>query len=273
MNKLLFFVIVTLIQGCGTIAKTYLPDPLIADNKDKGNTIPYFNPDGEITLTIQDITTLNADEKLRKAFIAQAILSSDKKCTQHQATIISNGNAWNVGMGSLSMLLTGTAAVISHAQTTAELAAAATAVTGIQSITNEEIYANAMGTTIVRAMDVGRVKSLAAIERKLLTDSDSPYTVQLALIDIQKYHSQCSLMAGLVEITKALEQRKLSSQEILYKQKQLESNIESFNANMLVQEQRLALNPNVQEEHLKALAEMNERLKSLILQGVDSPTE
>lgn len=278
MNKLLFIIIVTLIQGCGTLAKTYLPDQLIADNDygTEAQPIPYFNPEGEIKLTTQDIINLNANKEQRKAFIAQAILSSDNKCTQHQATIISNGNAWNVSMGSLSMLLTGTAAVISHAQTAAELAAGATAVTGIQSIANEEIYANAMSTAIVRAMDVSRTKSRAVINQKILEEDDDDekfYSLENALVDIQRYHSQCSFMAGLVEITKALEQRKLSSQELLYKQKQLENNIASFNASISAQEQTLAISPKVRGEHLEALAEMNKRLKSLILESVDSPSE
>jgi hypothetical protein len=277
MNKLLFIIIVTLVQGCGTLAKTYLPDQLIADNDYGTETqpIPYFNQEGEIKLTTQDIINLNANKEQRKAFIAQAILSSDNKCTQHQATIISNGNAWNVSMGSLSMLLTGTAAVISHAQTAAELAAGATAVTGIQSIANEEIYANAMSTAIVRAMDVSRTKSLAVINQKMLEEDDDEkfYSLENALVDIQRYHSQCSFMAGLVEITKALEQRKLSSQELLYKQKQLESNIASFNASISAQEQTLEISPKVRGEHLEALAEMNKRLKSLILESVDSPSE
>ncbi|PKH33668.1 hypothetical protein [Shewanella sp. ALD9] len=277
MNKLLFIIIVTLIQGCGTLAKTYLPDQLIADNDygTEAQPIPYFNPEGEIKLTTQDIINLNANKEQRKAFIAQAILSSDNKCTQHQATIISNGNAWNVSMGSLSMLLTGTAAVISHAQTAAELAAGATAVTGIQSIANEEIYANAMSTAIVRAMDVSRTKSRAVINQKILEEDDDEkfYSLENALVDIQRYHSQCSFMAGLVEITKALEQRKLSSQELLYKQKQLESNIASFNASISAQEQTLEISPKVRGEHLEALAEMNKRLKSLILESVDSPSE
>lgn len=276
MHNILFIMMIILIQGCGTLAKTYLPDQLIADN-DYGTEkqpIPYFNSNSEIILSINDITTLNSDSAKRKAFIAQAILSSDKKCIQHQANIISNANSWNVGMGSLSMLLTGTAAVMSHAQTAAELAAAATAVTGIQSMANEEVYANAMGTAIIRAMDVSRAKSLAIIEQKILTettDSEKIYTTENALVDIQRYHSQCSLMAGLVEITKALEQRKLSTQEVLLKKKQLEANIDSFTAKLANQNKNFAPSQADTDNQRKTLFEMNERLKALILQSVESP--
>ncbi|MCS6101802.1 hypothetical protein ACRN94_14405 [Shewanella baltica] len=268
MNKLLILVTIILLQGCGAIANTYLPEAVIADND---NTIKYFNESGQIKLSIEDITSLNGNDEMRKAFIAQAISSSDKKCTQHQANIISNANSWNVGMGSLSLLLTGTAAVVGHAQTAAELAAAATALTGIQALTNEEIYANAMGTTIVRAIDVGRAKSLAIITKKTLTDSSSKYTVQDALVDIQRYHSQCSLMAGLIEVTKALEQRKLSSQEIELKQKQLEKNITTFATNIIEQNKILLPSTEVKVKQEQAINEMNERLKSLILQNVESP--
>lgn len=271
MRKILFVIMITIIQGCGSLGNTYLPDAVMADNNEN---IPYFNSDSEIILSVSDISALNSDNTKRKAFIAQAILSSDKKCTQHQANIISNSNSWNVGMGSLSMLLTGTAAVISHAQTAAELAAAATAVTGIQSIANEEIYANAMGTSIIRAMDVSRAKSLAIIDQKILTestDSTKIYTTENALVDIQRYHSQCSLMAGLVEITKALEQRKLSTQEILLKKKQLEANIGAFTAQLVAQNNSFAPTQADTDKQKKDLSEMNERLKALVLQSVESP--
>ncbi|MCT8987651.1 hypothetical protein [Shewanella phaeophyticola] len=271
MRKILFIMIIYLIQGCGSLANTYLPDAVMADNDED---IPYFNDNSEIILSVNDIATLNSNSAKRKAFIAQAILSSDKKCIQHQANIISNANSWNVGMGSLSMLLTGTAAVISHAQTAAELAAAATAVTGIQSMANEEIYANAMGTAIIRAIDVSRAKSLAIIDQKILTestDSAKVYTTENALVDIQRYHSQCSLMAGLVEITKALEQRKLSTHEVLLKKKQLEANINAYTAQLVAQNNAFTPTQADTDKQKKDLSEMNERLKALVLQSVESP--
>lgn len=268
MKKILLLgAIATSLSGCGSLSNNYLPDEVIVDNY---GSIAYFNDKGQIELSLSDIKTLNADTELRKAFIAQAISSSDKKCSQHKATIISNSSAWNVGMGSLSMLLSGTAAVISHAQTAAELAAGATAVSGIQSLANEEIYANAMGTTIVRAIEVGRAKSLASISKKLLDDSVVPYTVQSALIDVQRYHSQCSLMAGLIEVTKALDQRKLSTNEIEFKQKRLEKDIETYTKEIVAKNNLFPPTDAVKIRQEAQLAELNAQLHKLMLQGVNS---
>lgn len=268
MKTLIFTLLTAALVGCGSISSTYLPDDVIVDNY---GDIDYFNEDGQIELDVNGIKTLNGDDELRRAFIAQAISSSDKKCTQHKATIISNSSSWNVGMGSLSMLLSGSAAVISHAQTASELAAAATAVSGIQSLANEEIYANAMGTTIVRAIEISRTKELAAINQKLLEDSTIGYSVQNALIDIQRYHSQCSLMAGLVEVTKALDQRRLSTNEIAFKQKRLENNIATFTKEIKAKNLLFTPTKEIQALQESQLAELNAQLLRLMLLGVSSP--
>ncbi len=267
MKVILAFLTVTLI-GCGSLSSTYLPDEVIVDNYGE---IDYFNEEGQIEISVTDIKTLNADSESRKSFIAQAISSSDKKCSQHKATIISNSNAWNTGMGSLSMLLSASAAVINHAQTASELAAAATAVSGVQSLANQEIYANAMGTTIVRAIEVGRTKSLASINKKLLDDSTIDYTVQNALIDIQRYHSKCSLMAGLIEVTKALDQRKLSTNEIEFKQKRLEKSIETYTKEIKSKNAIFPPSSEITTRQEAQLAELNRMLHSLMLRGASSP--
>jgi hypothetical protein len=44
--------------------------------------------------------------------------------------------------------------------------------------------------------------------------ANSNYSMSVALIDIQAYHNSCSLMAGLVEVTKAFDNRKPSRNEL-----------------------------------------------------------
>ncbi len=211
MKKLTLTFSILILSGCGSIAKNYIPDQIMTQST---NTDGYINVDGIIDLDKLDTEDFNGSSKQSKRndFISKAMALSDRKCNFHKATIIANSHTWNVATGSASMLLAGTASVISHAQTASDLAAGAAAATGIQSLVNKEVYADALGTTIIRSIEVGRSKKRAALETGL-TNPD--YTLSKALVDIQAYHDSCSLMAGLVEVTKAFENRKPSRNELL----------------------------------------------------------
>ena len=143
--------------------------------------------------------------------IAEMIALSDKKCTWHKATIMANSNVWNIGAGSAALLFAGAAAVVSHAPTAAQLAAAATVVAGIRSLANQEIYGDALVVTILTAIDIRREKQRVAIELKI---AGGNYSLAAAIADIQRYHSSCSLMQGVVEVTEALATRQKSRAEV-----------------------------------------------------------
>jgi len=199
-----------LLSGCGSLAKNYLPDNILTQSK---VTSSYVTDEGTIDVSLVTMSDYegSTNKNERNGLIAKAISLSDQKCTLHKAGILSNANAWNVGSGSAAILFAGTASVISHAQTASELAAAAAGMTGMQSLVNKEVYADALGTTILRSIDVGRVKKKAVLEQGM---KDENYSMAIALVDIQAYHDSCSLMAGLVEVTKAFDNRKLSRNEL-----------------------------------------------------------
>lgn len=207
MRYVIVLLVIFLVSGCEMLAKNYLPDEIMTQSKAE-----FINEDGIIDLSKLDSTHYSEKEK-RNEVIAKAISLSDQKCTLHKAGIISNSNAWNVGTGTASILFAGTASVISHAQTASELAAAAAATTGVQSLVNKEVYADALGTTILRSIDISREKRKAVIEQGI-TKSNDEYPMSTALIDLQAYHDSCSLMAGLVEVTKAFDNRRPSRIEL-----------------------------------------------------------
>ncbi len=207
MRHVIVLLVISIVSGCEMLAKNYLPDEIMTQSE-----ADFINEDGII-----DLSKLNLKHYSQKAdrneVIAKAISLSDQKCTLHKAGIISNSHAWNVGTGTASILFAGTASVISHAQTASELAAAAAATTGIQSLVNKEVYADALGTTILRSIDISREKRKAVIEQGM-NKEPSDYSMSTALVDIQAYHDSCSLMAGLVEVTKAFDNRRPSRNEL-----------------------------------------------------------
>ncbi len=233
MYKAIFIGIsAVLISGCQTLAKNYLPDDVF--HQTSTPQYKYVTDSSTIDVSLLgDMKDYEGSENKskRNEVISKAISLSDQKCTLHKAGILSNANTWNVGASSLSILLSGAAAVLNHAQTASELAASAAATTGIQATVNKEIYADALATTILRAIDSIRTQKKAVLETGM---GENHYTLSQAIIDIQAYHDSCSMMAGLVEVTRAIDNRKPSRNELERDIQILEQKIKNLNESISV---------------------------------------
>jgi hypothetical protein len=199
-----------LLFGCGMLAKNYLPDELMTSKVDK-SAAAYVTDDGKVDLSQVDLAAYDTDAKARARFVATLVTMSDRKCEAHKATIMSNANNWNVATGTATILFAGYASVASSAHAAANAAAAAAATTGIQGQFNQEVYQGKLSTAILRAIDVARTKAYAKVNAGLGTTSYP--TVQL-VGDISQYHASCSLMAGVTELTSAIDNRRKSRAEI-----------------------------------------------------------
>ncbi|MDP3604914.1 MAG: hypothetical protein Q8R59_04110 [Polaromonas sp.] len=199
-----------LLFGCGMLAKNYLPDELLTNNFAK-STAPYVTKDGMVDLSGVNLAVYYSDKTGRAGLVATLVTMSDRKCEAHKATIMSNANNWNVASGTATILFAGYASVASSAHAAANAAAAAAATTGIQGQFNQEVYQGKLSTAILRAIDVARTKAYAKVTAGLGT-AGYP-TVQL-VGDISKYHASCSLMAGVTELTSAIDNRRKSRAEI-----------------------------------------------------------
>lgn len=211
MRTLALITLISLLSGCKTLSNLYLPADVFEGSPTE---IDYLTPNN--TIDISKIGSFDdydgqQNKQKRNALIARAILLSDQKCALHKAGILSNATTWNVGTSSIAILLSGAASVVNNARAASNLAAAAGATTGIQSTVTKEIYANALATTILRAIDSARSQRKAAIEKGI---NESDYPLAIALNDIQSYHDACSMMTGLIEVTKSIDNRKPSRQEI-----------------------------------------------------------
>lgn len=213
--------------GCAKVTRTYLATDVFT--QPIGEEKPYFTKKTEqIDLSKIKLSDYqgSTNKGKREILISDMIALSDKKCSWYKATVMANANIWNIGTGTAAILFAGAASVISHANTAADLAAAAAATSGIRSLANQEIYSDALVTTILRAIDVKREKKLAIISIGLRSDN---YSVAAAVRDVQTYHDACSLVAGLVEVTSALDNRKKSRAEVERDIQSLEGAIERAN--------------------------------------------
>lgn len=220
--------LVTVISGCQRIGGYYLPDDIVDTRLN--NEVEFLVNDGDSYLIdISKVITRDNTKENRNQFISTAMAMSDKRCALHEAQIIANSTTWNIITGSTSILLAGTASVLTHAQTAADLAAGAAATSGIQSLVNKEAYADKLATAIIRAIDISRNKARLELKNGI-TQTIDDYPLAQAISDVQVYHNSCSLMAGLVELSSALDNRIPSANEIKNQIKDLEmqrKNLES----------------------------------------------
>lgn len=209
--RILFVVsIVYYLSGCSSVAGYYEADPLFKQQSDllsEGEDIVNIT---KLQARVSAATTVD----LRNALIEDLLTISDRSCARHQASIIAGLNTWNVATGTLSSLLSAVGTVAGGESAKAALSAGASFTNSTRSLVNEEVYAKAIGTTIVRATMVAREKQVAEISNGMMK-SLTAYPVKAGLRDVYNYQNRCSFYYGLIEITKAIDQRKRSKPEIL----------------------------------------------------------
>ncbi|GFD91024.1 hypothetical protein KUL152_32500 [Tenacibaculum sp. KUL152] len=210
MRYIVLIVSFFLLSGCTTVPGYYEADPLFNQQSDLLST----DVDIVDTNKLQQRVTAVTDKALRNALVEDLLTISDRVCARHQSSIIAGLNTWNVATGTLTSLLTALGTVTGGETAKAALSASASFTNSTRSLVNEEVYAKALGTTIVKATMSARDKQLAKINTGMSQPLDQ-YSVQSALRDVYNYQNRCSFYFGLVEITKALEQRKRSKAEIL----------------------------------------------------------
>lgn len=207
--------LIFLISGCSLVPNYYEADPIF---KQQSNLLKD-DDDGYVIQVDSEKLKNRADEAndylLRNQLLEELLTISDRSCSRHHATIIANVNTWNIATGTTSTLLSAIATVTGGATTKAALSAGAALTNSTQSLVNEEIYAQAIGPTIVRSTISSRQKKLAEIEEGMREKDLGVYSVQHGLRDIYNYHSRCSFYYGLLEITQAIDERRRSRSEIM----------------------------------------------------------
>jgi hypothetical protein len=196
-------------SGCSAISGYYEADPLFLQQSDLLDEEEDIVDVKKLQKRVKAVT----DKVKRNALLEDLLTISDRSCARHQSSILAGLNTWNVSTGTLSTLLSAVGTVVGGESTKAALAAGAAFTNSTRSLVNEEVYAKSIGTTIVRATISAREKQYAVISIGM-NSSFEDYSVKKGLRDIYNYQNRCSFYYGLLEVTKALDQRKRSKSEI-----------------------------------------------------------
>lgn len=134
--------------------------------------------------------------KLRNSAVATLVAASDEGCYTHLRSMYGNEAAWNLTLGSLTTLLTGSAAVVGSMTAKTNLAAAGAFFSSERALGNEVVYKN----QIVPAIHQKILEKRRAEYDKILThfsETETQLPFRAAMLSVIRYHNMCSFMEGL----------------------------------------------------------------------------
>lgn len=144
-------------------------------------------------------TAARKTKENRNDLQAYLIRYSNRICDNHKAAIVANRAVFNlfsglanVGIGAAGALVSGGASQV--------LSAISAGISGGQAVVNSEIYAKYLAPAIVKRIDIDRKSvalELAANRAKMLKD----YSVDDAVLAVQKYHLECSFYKALASLS------------------------------------------------------------------------
>lgn len=149
--------------------------------------------------------TFTKRESARNALIGASLHFADIAISNHLANIKSTEVDINLLLGGATAGLTGGASVAAAGAAKA-LSAAATGTNAFKSIFNETTYRNALGETLISAIDADLISKKHDILEKLLYSCIDSYPVEIALDDVQNYKDSGAFYNGLALVRKAAEQ-------------------------------------------------------------------
>lgn len=132
----------------------------------------------------------------RNELQSKLIAASNQRCGLYLREITSAKAQTNMGWGSLSILLSGAASVVSHAETAKALAAGAAVATGTNAIYDQAYFNNLAVGVISAGIAKQREGILTQINNKAALDLVE-YPVNRAVADALQYHSACNIISGL----------------------------------------------------------------------------
>lgn len=136
----------------------------------------------------------------RNELQSKLIMASNQRCGLYLREITSAKAQANMGWGSLSLLLSGAASVVTHAQTARALSAGAAVATGTNAIYDQSYFNNLAVGVISAGITKQREGILVQINNK--SDFDLvKYPVNRAVADALMYHAACNIISGLETAT------------------------------------------------------------------------
>lgn len=126
---------------------------------------------------------------------------SEKICAEHQASILANSSTANFTTGFISTGLSAVSAAVGGETIKTVLSTSSSIVNAGGTGIRAEFYQNLLAAAIVKKISQVRAETQQAINQKQKDSSVAEYGIDAALLDVEKYHKQCSFYVGLVELT------------------------------------------------------------------------
>lgn len=235
-----------LLSGCQAMSKLYTADEITTVPTDSG-----LITGGKINLAAIKPGEFDGQTHVgeRKRLGMLMLDLSDRACTLHKATIYSNSANWNIAAGVGTIFLSGYASVVDNAKRASNAAALSAAVAGTHATVNQEVYQAKVGTAIARAIDVLRERELSAVQ-VVMANPDATAAELVAAVN--RYHSRCSLIEGVSELTRAVDNQRPTVQELANRRTALKLEADQLRS----KQDRTAEDTRRMESYYKAYDEM-----------------
>lgn len=155
------------------------------------------------------IVTFNANEPATQKLLRNQIqdrlkVSADQLCDEYKANVIRKQARGNFWLGTTSLFLGTTGALVKGIDAARSLSGSAAFFTGIRSEYNQDFYLDQTIAVISKAIDKRQIELYQSFKpSRDLEVSD--YTVIRAINDISNYHAACSLHSAISFTDKAVE--------------------------------------------------------------------
>lgn len=160
--------------------------------------------------------TADAQKLRRNIMIDSMLAASEAKCASYKEFVqMYDGNV-NTTFGILAQAAA-IAATLATGGAAQGLAAGAALASGSRGTLNNAHFSDKTVGFLIKAIDAARQTKYSAIKQRQKSDSVIDYTVVSGIRDAFEYHANCSVVQGLQEATRAVEQAHAPSMETLKK--------------------------------------------------------
>ncbi|MTJ82834.1 MAG: hypothetical protein F8N37_17745 [Telmatospirillum sp.] len=151
----------------------------------------------------------------RNFLVGVWIAESNKKCNDYLVTLTQDTSSWNLGLGWSSVLLSGLSTVFAKTETVKPLAGLGGAFAAGKTEYDADVLAKSTVGAIVLAIGAKREQDLQVIMQNMgslqtdgtyLVTTLERYPVSLAGAQVEQYHQDCSLNAGLAQLAQTAAQ-------------------------------------------------------------------
>jgi hypothetical protein len=212
--------------GCGWLENQYTNDPVITSSEtgrpanipDDGpfvvwrDCIPAERGDNR-TCDVPTLRKINTtqDPILRDRLQDHLLFLSERMCETHRAGIVSTQAFTNFGLNTVTTGLAAVAAIV-VAPAANILAAGGAFVSGTRSHFNADIYQKFIAPAVIKKIELQRenkLKDIIAKRKRQPSDSElapvpvslADYTVEGAIVDVERYNQYCSFTWALASLS------------------------------------------------------------------------